>query len=106
MQTVHIFSKWVGYIDPSFQDLKYSVRRLLKSYLISGHCQTKYHSIDMNVIKFNVHKKSVSCLLYASKFYSLRKRLRILSVISVIYNYITVLYPFNLLIRFKCYNTV
>ena len=37
---------------------------------------------------------------------SLRKRLRIRSVISVNYHYITVLCPFNLLIRFKCYNTV
>ena len=36
----------------------------------------------------------------------LRKRLRIRSVISVNYHYITVLCPFNLLIRFKCYNTV
>ena len=29
-----------------------------------------------------------------------------LSVISVNYHYVTVLCPFNLLIRFKCYNTV
>ena len=36
----------------------------------------------------------------------LRKRLRIRSVISVNYHYITVLCPLNLLIRFKCYNTV
>ena len=33
-------------------------------------------------------------------------RLRIRSVISVNYHYVTVLCPFNLLIRFKCYNTV
>ena len=39
-------------------------------------------------------------------FRSLRKRLRIRSVISVNYHYITVLCPFNLLIHFKCYNTV
>ena len=38
--------------------------------------------------------------------YALRKRLRICSVISVNYHYITVLCLFNLLIRFKCYNTV
>ena len=31
---------------------------------------------------------------------------RICSVITVNYRYITVLCPFNLLIRFKCYNTV
>ena len=37
---------------------------------------------------------------------TLRKRLRIRSVISVIFHYITVLCPFNLFIRFKCYNTV
>ena len=37
---------------------------------------------------------------------TLRKRLRIRSVISVNYHYVTVLCPFNLLIRFKCYNTV
>ena len=37
---------------------------------------------------------------------TLRKRLRIRSVISVNYHYITVLCPFDLLIRFKCYNTV
>ena len=37
---------------------------------------------------------------------TLRKRLRISSVISVNYHYITVLCPFNLLICFKCYNTV
>ena len=36
----------------------------------------------------------------------LRKRLRIRSVISVNYHYITVLWPFNLLIRFKCYDIV
>ena len=37
---------------------------------------------------------------------SLRKRLRIRSVISEYYHYITVLCPFNFLIRFKCYNAV
>ena len=37
---------------------------------------------------------------------ALRKRLRIRSVSSVNYHYITVLCPFNLLIRFKCCNTV
>ena len=37
---------------------------------------------------------------------ALRKRLRSRSVISVNCHYITVLCPFNLLIRFKCYNTV
>ena len=37
---------------------------------------------------------------------SLRKRLRIRSVISVKYHYITVLCMFNLLIRLKYYNTV
>ena len=36
----------------------------------------------------------------------LRKRLRIRSIISENYHYISVLCPFNLLIRFKCYNTV
>ena len=37
---------------------------------------------------------------------TLRKRLRIRSVISVNYHYITLLCPFNLLIRFKCNNIV
>ena len=37
---------------------------------------------------------------------SLRKRLRIRSVISVNYHYITVLCPFNLLIHFKRYNSI
>ena len=37
---------------------------------------------------------------------TLRKRPSIHSVISVNYHYTTVLYPFNLLICFKCYNTV
>ena len=37
---------------------------------------------------------------------TLQKRLRICSVISVNYHYITVLCPFNLSIRFRCYNTV
>ena len=37
---------------------------------------------------------------------ALRKRLRIRSVIFVNYHYITDLCPFNLLIGFKCYNTV
>ena len=36
----------------------------------------------------------------------LRRHLRVRSVISVNYHYISVLCPFNLLIRFKCYNTV
>ena len=36
----------------------------------------------------------------------LRKRLRIRSVISVNYHCITVLCPFNILIRFKCYNFI
>ena len=40
------------------------------------------------------------------KFSALWKRLRICSVISVNYHYITVLCPFSLLIRFKWYNTV
>ena len=39
-------------------------------------------------------------------FSALRKCLRIRSVISVNYHYITVLCPFNLLNRFKCYNPV
>ena len=34
-----------------------------------GHFQTKYHSIDMNVIKININKKWFFCLLYASEFY-------------------------------------
>ena len=38
--------------------------------------------------------------------FTLRKRLRIHSLISVNYHYITVLCPVNLFIRFKCYNTV
>ena len=38
--------------------------------------------------------------------YPLRKRLRIRSVISVNYHCISVLCQFNLLLRFKCYNTV
>ena len=37
---------------------------------------------------------------------ALRKRLRIRSVISVNYHYMTVLCQFTLLILFKCYNTV
>ena len=40
------------------------------------------------------------------KMNPLWKRLRIRSVISLNYYYITVLCPFNLLIRFKCYNSV
>ena len=34
-----------------------------------GHFLTKYHSIDINVIKININKKWFSCLLYASEFY-------------------------------------
>ena len=41
-----------------------------------------------------------------AKHDALRKRLRIRSVISVNYHYITLLYLLTLLIRFKCYNTV
>ena len=37
---------------------------------------------------------------------ALRKRLRIRSVISVNYHYVTNLCQFNLLIRIKCFNTV
>ena len=44
--------------------------------------------------------------VYSACVKALRKRLRIRSVISVNYHYITVLCPFNLLIRFKCYNTL
>ena len=39
-------------------------------------------------------------LIYLTVFNTLWKRLRIRSVISVNYHYITVLCPFNLLIRF------
>ena len=46
---------------------------------------------------------SLNHLSFISAF---RKRLRIRSVISVNYHYITVLFQCNLLIRFKCYNTV
>ena len=44
--------------------------------------------------------------LMNKKANTLRKRLRIRSVIAVNYHYMTVLCPFNLLIRFKCYNTI
>ena len=46
------------------------------------------------------------CATPPTDFMPLRKRLHIRSVISVNYHYVTVLCPFNLLIRFKCYNTV
>ena len=53
-------------------------------------------------------ENNIPDLLQNSAGQALRKRLRICSVISVNYHYIhvTVLCPFNLLIRFKCYNTV
>ena len=44
--------------------------------------------------------------LFTCTFTLLQKRLRIRSVISVSYHYITVLCPFNLLIRFKYYTIV
>ena len=45
------------------------------------------------------HHLNIQCI-------TLRKSLRIRSVISVNYHYITVLCPFDLLIRLKCYNYV
>ena len=44
--------------------------------------------------------------LYNVGIVTLRKRLRIRSVISVNYHFVAILCPFNLLIRFKCYNIV
>ena len=62
------------------------------------------------VSKFNAGLKT---LLHQSLFepecygdLAFWKRLRIRSVISIKYHYTTVLYLFNLLIRFKCHNTV
>ena len=52
------------------------------------------------------HEHINTILSSASKILALRKRLRIRSAISVNYHYISVLCPFDLLIRFKCYNTV
>ena len=43
---------------------------------------------------------------FAASGIALRKRICIHSVISVNYHYITLVCPFNLLIRFKYYNTV
>ena len=57
---------------------------------------------DGNHYFFNI-KNSVFTLGRSDVSSSLRKRLRIRSVISVNYHYITILCPFNLLIRFKCY---
>ena len=58
---------------------------------------------------YRVYRHHVAALISPfifSFFFPLRKRLRIRSVISVNYHYITVLWPFNLLIRFKRYNIV
>ena len=54
----------------------------------------------------NEKKKNIKMQSFFLLYITLRKRLRIRSVISVNYHYITVLCPFNLLIRFKCNKTV
>ena len=58
------------------------------------------------VYVYNVVVSRIISYVFALTSHTLRKRLRIRSVISVNYHYITVLCPFNLLIRFQCYKTV
>ena len=60
VQTVPILSKWVGYIDPSFLGAQIQCYMTTKvSFNFIGHFQTNYHSIVMNVIKFNIDKKKI-----------------------------------------------
>ena len=83
----------------------FSVR---SNFISSNEHQKQYFHqvlVFISEIKFDLTLKKSNCLFLLC-FYSLPKRLRIRSVISVNYLYITVLCPFNLLIRFKCYNTV
>ena len=65
-----------------------------------------YHN-DKTEVVYSKRCSIVLCLcILLYPIYPLRKRLRIRSVMSVNYHYITVLCPFNLLICFKCYNIV
>ena len=69
------------------------------SFIGFTHTYLLNTSITVRIYLNPLLKEEKACM-------TLRKRLRIRSVISVNYHYITVLCPFNLLIRFKCYNTV
>ena len=74
------------------------VRFLLNSVLVYKMCYTS----ELR----ETHVIFCAKLCWENSILTLRKRLRICSVISVNYHYITVLCPFSLLIRFKCYTTV
>ena len=72
-------------------------------YEVSGENPTKYF---INLENRNHQDKVIQHLIDENgEEVPLRKRLPIRSIISVNYDYITVLCPFNLLIRFICYNT-
>ena len=77
-----------------------------KNSLLISDIQLKYVWRHIHVMGAYTDTVFYTTLRPSLKNSSLRKRLRISSVFSVNYHYITVLCPFNLLIRFKCYNTV
>ena len=85
---------------------------------MAGHAQLKFVMTECSKTQIRLtglsvtecsnvlrHFNGIGILKMSNTDKPLRKRLRIRSVISVNYHYITVLCPFNLLIRFKCYNT-
>ena len=86
----------------------FGMRKSRRTHLIPDVCSCHV----LRILAVAVCKIGDVCCLPApahqpfSSYSSLRKRLCIHSVISVNYHYITVLCPFNLLIRFECYNTV
>ena len=87
------------YVEPdALKEWKVSIFKIVDQRI-------KFYSQNTNLLPPKP-KSSFRHLKQGIQDFPLRKRLRIRSVISVNYHYITALCPFNLLIRFKCYNTV
>ena len=84
---------------PYFEERKNKI----DSYLSRSEKYATENKWDKNVWAAYLN---ASLEVRALDIYTLRKRLRIRSVISVNCHYIIVLCPFNLSIRFKCYNSV
>ena len=92
-------------------EAKFKFTRKRKNKLTNGHggmiIQLRATIVErIRNVQIQAFQTGFIYLLSLPFLCALRKRLRIRSVISVNYHYITVLCPFNLSICFKCYNTV
>ena len=87
-----------------FVTIRTNHRLSFADLLMEGNVTVLVSALDRR--RWTAFENAVKTLFSVSASDTLRKHLRIRSVTSVNYHYITVLCPFNLLICFKCYNTV